>query len=109
MSDATKLTAFVKWPCTVFSKFTAFTKRTHVRCHYIRATASPCSHLVTLYRFFYEYKERIREKTWVVVDSNHRSNLQQIYSLSPLATRETTHPLKENYPLEKWKLQGSNL
>ena len=27
---------------------------------------------------------------WVVVDSNHRSNLQQIYSLSPLATRETT-------------------
>ena len=28
---------------------------------------------------------------WVVVDSNHRSNLQQIYSLSPLATRETTH------------------
>ncbi|WP_303620549.1 hypothetical protein, partial [Hungatella hathewayi] len=23
------------------------------------------------------------------VDSNHRSNLQQIYSLSPLATRET--------------------
>ena len=25
------------------------------------------------------------------VDSNHRSNLQQIYSLSPLATREPTH------------------
>ena len=25
------------------------------------------------------------------VDSNHRSNLQQIYSLSPLATRESTH------------------
>ena len=25
------------------------------------------------------------------VDSNHRSNLQQIYSLSPLATRESIH------------------
>ena len=28
------------------------------------------------------------EKKWMEVDSNHRSNLQQIYSLSPLATRE---------------------
>ena len=28
---------------------------------------------------------------WMEVDSNHRSNLQQIYSLSPLATRETAH------------------
>ena len=27
------------------------------------------------------------------VDSNHRSKLQQIYSLSPLATRESTHLL----------------
>ena len=25
------------------------------------------------------------------LDSNHRSNLQQIYSLSPLATRESIH------------------
>ena len=25
------------------------------------------------------------------VDSNHRSNLQQIYSLSPLAARESAH------------------
>ena len=25
------------------------------------------------------------------VDSNHRSNMQQIYSLSPLATRESIH------------------
>ncbi len=25
------------------------------------------------------------------VDSNHRSNLQQIYSLSPLAARESIH------------------
>ena len=30
-------------------------------------------------------------KEWAEVDSNHRSNLQQIYSLSPLATRESTH------------------
>ena len=28
---------------------------------------------------------------WMEVDSNHRSNLQQIYSLSPLATRESAH------------------
>ena len=28
---------------------------------------------------------------WAEVDSNHRSKLQQIYSLSPLATRESTH------------------
>ena len=28
---------------------------------------------------------------WMVVDSNHRSKLQQIYSLSPSATRETIH------------------
>ena len=28
---------------------------------------------------------------WAEVDSNHRSNLQQIYSLPPLATRESTH------------------
>ena len=33
----------------------------------------------------------IRSTEWVEVDSNHRSNLQQIYSLSPLATRESTH------------------
>ena len=30
---------------------------------------------------------------WMEVDSNHRSNLQQIYSLSPLATRESIHIL----------------
>ena len=32
-----------------------------------------------------------KEEEWAEVDSNHRSNLQQIYSLSPLATRESTH------------------
>ena len=30
-------------------------------------------------------------RQWTEVDSNHRSNLQQIYSLSPLATRESVH------------------
>ena len=34
------------------------------------------------------------------VDSNHRSNLQQIYSLSPLATRESAH---NNYLVFKTK------
>ena len=31
---------------------------------------------------------------WAEVDSNHRSKLQQIYSLSPLATRESAHNTK---------------
>ena len=31
---------------------------------------------------------------WMGVDSNHRSKLQQIYSLSPLATREPIHRQK---------------
>ena len=31
------------------------------------------------------------KREWAEVDSNHRSNLQQIYSLSPLATRESAH------------------
>ena len=31
---------------------------------------------------------------WMEVDSNHRSNLQQIYSLSPLATRESIQKKK---------------
>ena len=29
------------------------------------------------------------DRKWMEVDSHHRSNLQQIYSLSPLATRES--------------------
>ena len=31
----------------------------------------------------------------MAVDSNHRSKLQQIYSLSPLATRESAHEADE--------------
>ena len=72
---------------------------------------------------------------WMEVDSNHRSNLQQIYSLSPLATRESAHnttniqlckPMIGLEPItcwlqiscsanwatsakNKWDLQGSNL
>ncbi len=30
---------------------------------------------------------------WAKVDSNHRRQCQQIYSLSPLATREFAHAL----------------
>ena len=73
------------------------------------------------------------------VDSNHRSNLQQIYSLSPLATRESIHKMNKSSKADdrtrtdnllitnqllcqlshigifnliiktKWDLQGSNL
>ena len=33
----------------------------------------------------------IRKSWWGMVDSNHRRRCQQIYSLSPLATREIPH------------------
>ena len=39
---------------------------------------------------------RYKIKKWVAVDSNHRRRCQQIYSLSPLATREATHMLFYN-------------
>ncbi len=45
-----------------------------------RLPVPPRGHLK--YKLFYQ---------WAEVDSNHRSNLQQIYSLSPLATRESAH------------------
>ena len=60
-------------------------------------SARECARLKTYCKFvnhFYIHQ-------WMEVDSNHRSNLQQIYSLSPLATRESIHI--------KWDLQGSNL
>ena len=37
---------------------------------------------------------------WAEVDSNHRSYQQQIYSLSPLATRESAHD-QNNYEIVK--------
>ncbi len=41
--------------------------------------------------FSYRKKVRIFLIWWARVDSNHRSIKQQIYSLSPLATREHAH------------------
>ena len=38
---------------------------------------------------------------WERVDSNHRSETRQIYSLFPLATRELSH----NYKLKKMKME----
>ena len=48
---------------------------------------------------------------WMEVDSNHRSNLQQIYSLSPLATRESIHAVRylltmKNCSIDSCVLQG---
>ena len=37
--------------------------------------------------------QTVSSKSWAEVDSNHRSKLQQIYSLSPLATRESAHSI----------------
>ena len=39
---------------------------------------------------------RYSKEDWAEVDSNHRSKLQQIYSLSPLATRESAHIKQES-------------
>ena len=47
-------------------------------------TAPPRDIKLLYFMFFHKIK-------WMEVDSNHRSNLQQIYSLSPLATRESIH------------------
>ena len=38
---------------------------------------------------FFEANLNLPSSKWMEVDSNHRSNLQQIYSLPPLATRES--------------------
>ncbi len=38
---------------------------------------------------------------WEVVDSNHRSHRRQIYSLFPLATRETSH-MKLSFAQKVW-------
>lgn len=37
---------------------------------------------------------------WELVDSNHRSIKQQIYSLSPLATRESSHIMPSSRVLD---------
>ena len=45
------------------------------------------------------------KEEWAEVDSNHRSKLQQIYSLSPLATRESAHLSQNNIKLICFTLQ----
>ena len=52
---------------------------------------SPTSYQTALPRDIQYYNDN----KWAEVDSNHRSNLQQIYSLPPLATRESTHGADE--------------
>ena len=46
---------------------------------------------IMLYMICSLLRKYSRKRKWMEVDSNHRSNLQQIYSLSPLATRESIH------------------
>ena len=46
---------------------------------------------IMLYMICSLLRKYSRKRKWMEVDSNHRSNLQQIYSLSPLATRESAH------------------
>ena len=49
----------------------------------VRLPVPPRQHTIKAYK--------VLIAKWARVDSNHRSKLQQIYSLSPLATRELTH------------------
>ena len=46
--------------------------------------------------------------SWVVMDSNHRSKKQQIYSLPHLATLETTRHLNVSSQPEESLLSDSN-
>ena len=74
------------------------------------STVEPCQHIMNFIIDFYGGHNRARTcdpllvrqvlsqlsyapflKWWMRMDSNHRSNLQQIYSLPPLATRELIH------------------
>ena len=45
---------------------------------------------------------------WMEVDSNHRSILQQIYSLSPLATRESIHILHSHILTKKYCITNTH-
>ena len=53
--------------------------------------ASRLLHPALPYDIVFNFFQNIPEREWMEVDSNHRSKLQQIYSLSPLATRESIH------------------
>ena len=46
---------------------------------------------IMLYMICFLLRKYSWKRKWMEVDSNHRSKLQQIYSLSPLATRESIH------------------
>ena len=46
---------------------------------------------IMLYMICFPFQKYSWKRKWMEVDSNHRSKLQQIYSLSPLATRESIH------------------
>ena len=46
---------------------------------------------IILYMICFPFQKYSWKRKWMEVDSNHRSKLQQIYSLSPLATRESAH------------------
>ena len=46
---------------------------------------------IILYMICFPFQKYSWKRKWMEVDSNHRSKLQQIYSLSPLATRESIH------------------
>ena len=62
-------------------------------------TVKPCPKIGWRNRHFSTIQQRNKPVTsffvtgfwWELVDSNHRSIKQQIYSLSPLATRESSH------------------
>ena len=61
----------------------------------------------------YKNKEGIQTDTfffwWERVDSNHRSQRQQIYSLPPLATREFSRTeCKRYYTIQEAECQGKN-
>ena len=58
---------------------------------------------IMLYMICFLLRKYSRKRKWMEVDSNHRSNLQQIYSLSPLATREPIHkPMIGLEPITCW-------
>ena len=57
--------------------------------------SSALAHIENLARDLYRWKKTIPKNSlffwWREMDSNHRSKMQQIYSLPPLATREPLH------------------
>ena len=84
------------WPLGNPSIFFLFDGTNRARTYDLRVmsptsfqTAPPRD--IMLYMICSLLRKYSRKRKWMEVDSNHRSNLQQIYSLSPLATRESIH------------------